>query len=181
MLKNETWLHIREQLRELKPVFVDFLSGERFAVEYGRLDSMYPGMQRYAPQNLRPPSSKPWHVHCDHIVLLDNNASTPEEASAIADHVKAIEKVVDATVPRIAPPDIEGGGRLVVEADVGGPDRADKLSRTWISIHFSPPELEKLPLREIHDELTALEGPDIEPRTRFQLMFNVWGYVSAPN
>lgn len=180
MLKDDTWLHVRTQLRELKPVYVDFASGERFLVDYGRLNNPYPGLQRYAPINARSPSSNPWHIHCDHIVLLDNNASNPEDAIALANYVKAIEETVDAIVPKTTPPGIERGGRLAIEADVGGPDRFDKLSRRWITMRFNPPELEALPMARIQHKLTALEGPDIESRTRFQLMFNVWGYAGTP-
>ncbi|KAL1958179.1 hypothetical protein VTO42DRAFT_5034 [Malbranchea cinnamomea] len=181
LLKDETWLYIRQQLKELKPVSIELPSGERFFVDYGRLDNLYPGLQRYTPTKPRLSSSKPWHVHCDHLILLDNNVSDPEDAIALSNYIKAIEETLDAIIPRTAPPGIETGGRLAIEADVGGPDRFDKLSRRWITIRYNPPALDVLPLPQIHDALMELEGPNIEPRTRFQLIFNVWGYIGSVN
>jgi hypothetical protein len=169
-------MHIRQQLGTSSPVAVSVPSGEVFLVEYSRHGNTNSGVSVFTPTTPRATISKPWHVHCDHIVMLDNNVTDPADADPIAEYVKRIESVMDALVPRTAPPGTVGGGRVAIEADVGGPDRWDRLGRRWITIHFTPSALEVLPLDDMQDKLTALDAPDIEPRTRFQVMFNVWGY-----
>ena len=203
MLRTETYIYIRERIKDLRPVSVSLPSDEVFRVEYGRGRSSSAGLpdpepipQRIPkspnpspplPSSPSPPPpppktatapqpSKPWHVHCDHVNLLDNNVTNLADSEPIARYIKTMEHVLDALIPRTAPPGVEGGGRLAVEADIGGPDRWDKLSRRWITLHFTPPPLEALPLGLIQDRLVELETPDIEPRTRFQVMFNIWGY-----
>lgn len=187
MLRTETYNHIREQLKNLRPVSVPLASGEIFQVEYGGRRSpspQDPEPVQHTPETPTPtptppppPPPKPWHVHCDHVNLLDNNVTDPADSEPIARYIKSIENVLDALISRTAPPGVEGGGRLAVEADVGGPDRWDRLGRRWITIHFTPPALEALPLGVLQERLMELETPDIEPRTRFQVLFNVWGYT----
>lgn len=170
-------MHIRQQLETCSPVAITVPSGEVFLVEYSRHDIVtQSGVSVVASTTPRATISKPWHVHCDHLVMLDNNVTDAADADPITEYVKRIEAVMDRLVPRTAPQGAEGGGRVAIEADVGGPDRWDKNGRRWITIHFTPSALEALPLDEMQETLTALEAPDIAPRTRFQVMFNVWGY-----
>ncbi|KAL2361937.1 hypothetical protein RJZ56_005153 [Blastomyces dermatitidis] len=130
----------------------------------------------YTPENPVPESQKPYHVHCDHIVLLDNNVTAAGDLDKLTNYIKSIEKVLDATVPKTIPPSAIGGGKLLIEADVGGPDRDDLLSREWVKVSFSPPPLEALPMPQIYYGVSRVPKPDIVPRTKFSLAFNVWGF-----
>jgi len=135
-----------------------------------------PGYTEYKPENPPPEAEKPAHVHCDHIVLLDNNITLKSDIEKLTNYIKEIEVVMDTAVPKTVAQSAEGGGQLNIEADIGGPDRWDVLGRQWFKIRFSPPALKTLPMAEIYGKLAALKTPNIEPRSRFQLVFNVWGF-----
>jgi hypothetical protein len=134
-----------------------------------------PGYTKYKPENPLLEAGKPAHVHCDHIVLLDNNITQKSDIGKLTEYIKEIEAVMDAAVPKSVVQRAEDGGQLNIEADIGGPDRWDVLGCQWFKIRFSPPALEISPMAEIYDKLAALKTPNIEPRSRFQLVFNDWG------
>ncbi|OCK79062.1 hypothetical protein K432DRAFT_78623 [Lepidopterella palustris CBS 459.81] len=130
------------------------------------------------PNEPRLESEKPSHVCCEQVVLLDRNIEHQGDVRKVSDYIKEIEMVMESTVPKTAARGAEGGGQVRIEADIGGPDRWDILGRQWLTLAISTPVLEALPLAEILNELGAVRKPDIEPRSRFALIFNIWGFNS---
>ncbi|EQL32153.1 hypothetical protein BDFG_05634 [Blastomyces dermatitidis ATCC 26199] len=197
MITNYTWASLRQYIDQSTSTGIALPSGLHFILEFeqspsaqraapspGPLATMpppttsRPGTRfvEYTPENPVPESQKPYHVHCDHIVLLDNNVTAAGDLDKLTNYIKSIEKVLDATVPKTIPPSAIGGGKLLIEADVGGPDRDDLLSREWVKVSFSPPPLEALPMPQIYYGVSRVPKPDIVPRTKFSLAFNVWGF-----
>ncbi|EEH45441.1 uncharacterized protein PADG_01591 [Paracoccidioides brasiliensis Pb18] len=199
MITNSTWANFRNFIEQSISSSIAFPSGFRFTLEFEGSTSPQntgpsPGTQaavqptpspvkyayvEYKPENPVPRSQKPSHVHCDHVVLLDTNVAKQADVDELSRYIKSIEAVLDTTVPKTAPPHLVGGGKLLIEADVGGPDRDDPLSREWFKMKFSPPSLEALPMAEIYDGVALLAKPSIEPRTRFSMAFNVWGFTGT--
>lgn len=197
MITNPTWASLRQHIELSTSTNIALPSGLHFILEFGhstpaRNNGPFPGppvamppsatfppeagFAQYNPQNPVPESEKPTHVHCDHIVLLDNNITTAVDMDLVTNYIKSIEKVLDETVPKTIPLSASGGGKLLIEADVGGPDRDDVISREWVKMSFSPPYLNALPMDQIYDGVSRVPKPDIVTRTKFSLAFNVWGF-----
>ncbi|EER45385.1 hypothetical protein I7I53_07829 [Histoplasma capsulatum var. duboisii H88] len=197
MITNPTWASLRQHIEQSTSTNIALPSGLHFILEFGhstptRSNGPFPGppvamppsvtfppeagFVQYNPQNPVPESEKPAHVHCDHIVLLDNNITTAVDMDLVTNYIKSIEKVLDETVPKTIPLSASGGGKLLIEADVGGPDRDDVISREWVKMSFSPPYLNALPMDQIYDGVSRVPKPDIVTRTKFSLAFNVWGF-----
>ncbi|KAK2750106.1 hypothetical protein FQN57_004599 [Myotisia sp. PD_48] len=126
---------------------------------------------RHRPENIGPRSS---HIHCDHIVLLDTNPVP--DINLISDYIRRIEKTLDEFVPKTVPPSAKGGGKLLIEFDVGGPGRWDILSREWVKWSFMPDSLSAMPMTALYRRVNRIERPNINTRIRFQLAFNAWGF-----
>ncbi|PGH34296.1 hypothetical protein GX50_02879 [[Emmonsia] crescens] len=188
MITNYTWTSFRQHIEQSTSTSIALPSGLHFILEFETsrptqntgpfLGSPPPGagFVEYTPQNPIPESQKPRHVHCNHIVLLDNNVTTAADMDKLTNYIKSIELVLDAAVPKTVPPNVVGGGKLLIEADVGGPDRDDLLGREWFKVSFSPPSLDALPMAQIYDGVSRVPKPDIVPRTKFSLAFNIWGF-----
>ncbi|KKZ63452.1 hypothetical protein EMCG_02263 [[Emmonsia] crescens] len=192
MITNYTWTSFRQHIEQSTSTSIALPSGLHFVLEFetsrptqntdpfpgspATMPSPGAGFVEYTPQNPIPESQKPRHVHCDHIVLLDNNVTTAADMDKLTYYIKSIELVLDAAVPKTVPPNVVGGGKLLIEDDVGGPDRDDLLGREWFKVSFSPPSLDALPMAQIYDGLSRVPKPDIVPRTKFSLAFNIWGF-----
>ncbi|KAK2783232.1 hypothetical protein FQN51_004446 [Onygenales sp. PD_10] len=202
MVTNSTWASFRKAIEQSSDYGITFANGMGFRMEFQKWTGFEKPMPRQnpvaaptpslglSPGKTAPPSSvtrpgfveytpepeKPSHVNCDHIALLDNNMKAEADVLKVTDYIKLAENAVDATVPKTVPPGVEGGGKLVIEFDVGGPDRFDLLSRQWFKMSFSPPSLNALPMGEIYKAVSDLPKPNIEVRTKFVLAFNVWGF-----
>ncbi|PGH11617.1 hypothetical protein AJ79_04757 [Helicocarpus griseus UAMH5409] len=199
MISNSTWATFRKAIEQSTSSGITLSSGLRFTLQFEKSrpgqsidpSSTLPteaepppvasspaasGFTKYTPKNPTPEHQKPTHVHCNHIALLDNNITNAADVGKLTNFIKLIENVVDIAVPKTAPPGVVGGGKLVIEADVGGPDRDDLLGREWFKMSFSPPSLSALPMDQIYTEVSRVPKPDIEPRRRFALAFNVWGF-----
>ncbi|KAK2808070.1 hypothetical protein FQN50_004988 [Emmonsiellopsis sp. PD_5] len=197
MITNSTWASFRKAIEQSSDYGITFANGMGFRMEFQNpmprqnlaaapTSSPFPSAAKSGPPSsvtrpgfvdyTPPEPEKSSHVHCDHIALLDNNMKTEADVLKVTDYIKLAENAVDATVPKTVPPGVEGGGKLVIEFDVGGPDRFDLLSRQWFKMSFSPPSLSALPMGEIYKAVSALPKPNIEVRTKFVLAFNVWGF-----
>ncbi|OAX83928.1 hypothetical protein ACJ72_01694 [Emergomyces africanus] len=191
LITNHTWASIRQHIEQSTSTSITLPSGLQFTLEFQKPESAQStgpspgrpaasppraGFVEYTPQNPVPETQKPGHVHCDHIVLLDNNVTAAADLNKLTSYIKSIENVLDAAIPKNVPSSVIGGGKLLIEADVGGPDRDDLLGRQWFKVSFSPPSLDALPMAQIYDEISLVPKPDIVPRTKFSLAFNVWGF-----
>ncbi|EAS32261.1 uncharacterized protein CIMG_03285 [Coccidioides immitis RS] len=189
---KETWARHRNSIETSAEFSITLGTGGRFSIEFERVEkkssttntrppasaSVFqppPGFTLYTPQD--PTSaSRPNHIDCDHIVLLDENVTSTDDIQQLAKYIKTITDTLDEIVPKTVPLSAQGGGQLMIEADIGGPGRRDPLSREWLSCKFAPQTLSALPLDVMYRQLSRIERPDIQPRTKFQIVFNVWGF-----
>lgn len=127
-------------------------------------------------------------IHCNHILFLDNEATTDDVDPVLLAtyaHNLAAELRPLLPMPADAPPGLEKGGRLIIEASLTDSkgtflDNYDENQLTW---SFSPPAMSQLPMDDMYVRAIAVERPTVlgKKKLKVRLGFDMLGYKGEWN